>query len=383
METIQKNNLKELESQQKDFTEQVKKQKALRYGKIVNYNCYGISIFSFLVFLLTFVSFLFIGTSKVYNANFSFVGIYWWLESLPNVVISQPAAQMAQFVIGVIFLPFYLGIFIRLIVVLVKLIKRLISLSDIAVNEMNPVNLALEITRLTVASVGIVMLFVIATQSTTSARLPDVTIACIVFFAFLIIAETAMKILYVYYDVETATFNSKEAILYSVYKFVLLFLPLLMFLLLNSPQLKSFAGYIQAYKSYGGSVGATSFVYMFILPILQFFFGLTVFGLFINVLKYGGYDLCVNSVSFYDRSLTANADNQILKDSVKTFTNWLIFFAIVLFAVEAIFVLVQVGFSNVNVYLPIALRFLFNILMCVAIKKASKVKIKYPAKLLH
>ncbi len=382
METIEKNKLKELESQQKDFTEQVKKQKAEKYRKTVNFCCFALAIFSLVTFILLVIGFAFVGMARFYSIEFSFVGIYRWLDGLPNATRNEPSKALTQLILGFIFLVFFIIIFVFLIIFAVKLARKMIALSDIAVNEMNPVYLALDMTRLTVSAISFVLLFVFACSCTTTKGISLMSYIFIAVFMLLLVSETVMKILYVYYDEESGEYKGKQTALYLVKRFVQVFLPLLTALLLSEPYLEQFANNVQVYKSLERGVGLINVFYMFILPLFEFTLLIVVFSLFTQTLNYGCYDLCVNTYSYFDKN-TSNNDNYLLKEKVKKLTNLTIFLFVSVSLLKALFVLLAVDSAQPELFIDIVLRMLFGILMSVAIKITARVKVDYPAKIIH
>ncbi len=376
--------LTELELQQQEFEEQVKKNKQAKFNKIVKLSSICISIFSVAVFVFVLISFLFVGMSNVFDANFSLVGLYWWLDSLPVVSIVNPEALLAQFILGVFFLLFYIILFGVFVWATVKLIKHLICLSDIAINEMNPLHIALDITRLCISVISFVLLFVLASSSTNFDSLPNITIFCLIFFCLLVLAEVVLKILYVFYDETAEKFKIKELAIYATKKALLIFIPLLMIILFSMPHFGIFIDNLVNYYNDSNAVFSAQYAYELIFPFVKFLFDFIMYFLFISIIRFGCYDLCTGTYVYFGKRTNHNIKTVYLGNLITKSIGWIIFFASLILLVDGLYTYSIIGFrGGFEDYLALIFRFASVILMCVSIKFIDKQKAKFPAKIIH
>ncbi len=384
MATTQTANPPILDQEQLEFAEQIKKQRKEKYNSTVKVCCMVLSIFSLTVFLLVAVSFLFVGLCKISNVNFSLVGLFFWLDKLPTLPISNPTAQITELVFGIFFLIFYVILTVRIIVVAVKLTKTMISLSDTSVNDLNPVYLTLDITRLVTNTVCHVLLLSLTVMCASKDNMPIMTIVCLGTFIVLVFAQTVMKTLYVYYDEEKGIFNSKSITLYIVKSAMIILFPLILLILVAQPSIKIFADNLQAISNGNFKLISLTSVTKIIAPIFELFLTFAMIVFFTKNVRLLGYDLCTGNISYYGKSLNENQMNYTFSKSITVSIVWIIIFAVIVLVLNEVYVLFAPSFNkNAIKLVTFALKFLSILLLCIAVKVANKTKVTFRSKIVH
>ncbi len=365
-----------------EFDAQMREQKQKRQERIIYFACVGFAIFTCLAFAFLLIAFLFLGICQVFSAKFSFIGLVQWLEGLPYVWIDQPQLLKTQFIIGCIFLIFFLIITVLLIISTVSIIRDMLRLSDISVNELDPKQLTSSIFNACISCFTFVFAFIALTSPSTSLPLPDVTVVLFVLFGLLIVAEVIIKNIYIFYNFQKSTFNKKNFALSLTRSFLLLTLVSLLFALTYGGYIQSFLGQIYAYQPTD-----TFALISLIVTFLQYIITFRCVTLFNNTVRNSGLNMFEKAYDFYGKiSYAPISSFKLYLDKAGKQTTRLIILSVVCFILQLLpYVLVDGSFvfpaNGVELIFKFGGYYAFIISTAVAVKIACKIPVRYKHRL--
>ncbi len=375
---MEKNNV--VNSEQQEFNLIVKEQKQKRYEHAVKIASFAISFFSVIMLGALIISFLFLDMFKVFSINFNFIGIVAFLDGLPNSTIFAPEGQLIEVIFACVYLIIYLILTISLIINTVKIVKLIIKLFDLSVNELDPKDIANEITSKVVNCYLKVFGVVFMALPTSKENLPLLTIIMAMLFVVLVIAETVLKCLHFYYG--TKTLSQKGVALAIARRCMLIAWTALLVLLVPKHSLASWLSL--SFRNY--VVNFINISSTFIRPILLFYLFVRSYRLMLNTIRYGGYQLAENSMTFYGQKLTADSCSQIHRKKIKRGARSVIFQAILLVLFELVLIMqgIKWDFSLVGLVATdmgmMAIRYVYIIFGVLSIRCANRIPIIFNEK---
>ncbi len=365
-----------------EFDKQRWEAKSARYKKTVFYGCVGLALFAFLAFAFLFVAFFFLGVTRVFNAEFSFIGIIQWLDGLPSVVIEDAKFLKAKFILGAIAFPFYLLIAVVLIVKGVFIIKNVVRLSNVSINGLSPTKLTSLIVGDCIRTFCHVFFFIACTAPTVSKPLPVVTLCLFVVFALLMVAEILLKSLYLFYKPKKGVFQKKQFTLSLIRGYLLLLFSALSFVFAYNGYLALFLPHFLKYLKNGRFVFSAELIRLLSF-LLHYLILLLCAKIIVNTVKNSGLRLINSTYNFYGKSMsTQEFALQYYRKKLKKQTNSLIFFSILAYLLEflsRIWVDGRIAFpaNGLSMLLSLSIGYVSLLFMAVALKCICKIPVKY------